>query len=404
MKKYLFAILFVCGLLGVLPLGARAGLADQLAGRIVLNVEANGEAWYIRPLDKRRYYLGRPADAFEVMRELGLGIKGADIQKLAQAGMPVDGDLDLARELAGRIVLEVEANGEAWYINPKDLKRYYLGRPADAFDIMRQLGLGITRENLARIHKPGLEESIDKYSRYEHTSIRTKKGDVFSVDLVEIDLNDPDLEIITDTAQSRDCERNCQARPLGDYVFENQAFAGMNGSYFDTSAGKQNYYFFPVYNSEAEVFINEDQLKYWTTGPLMAFDKDNKFYYFKDSREFESVKHFEEVFDTDLQAAIGCKPRIIEQGLNYLIDWEVDDKQRYIRARRNAIGYKDDTLYLLSVRNATIEGLADVLKALKVEYALNMDGGSSSALFYNDEYMVGPARDIPNAILFRRKR
>jgi len=32
-----------------------------------------------------------------------------------------------------------------------------------------------------------------------------------------------------------------------------------------------------------------------------------------------------------------------------------------------------------------------------------LDGGNSSALFYNDEYMIGPGRDIPNAIVFREK-
>ena len=42
----------------------------------------------------------------------------------------------LAPSNMGRIVLQVENNGEAWYINPADLKRYYLGRPQDAFDIM----------------------------------------------------------------------------------------------------------------------------------------------------------------------------------------------------------------------------------------------------------------------------
>jgi exopolysaccharide biosynthesis protein len=403
MKKYLLSIIFFSALLVMLPLDAKAGLADRLAGRILLNVEANGEAWYVYPEDMRRYYLGRPKDAFSIMRELGLGITDVNLQRIAQSDMPVDGDLALARKLSGRIVLQVEENGEAWYINPEDLKRYYLGRPADAFSIMRELGLGITRENLARVHKPGLEESIDEYSSYEHIKITTKKGDTFTVDLVEIDLNDPNLEIITDTAQSADCEHNCQAKSLGDYVFEYNAFAGMNGTYFDTGAGKLNYYFFPVYNTEQEVFINEDQLKYWTTGPIMAFDEDNNFYYFKDSREFKSVEYFEETHAVELQAAIGCKPRIIEEGLNYLIDWEVDDKQRYVKSIRNAVGYKDETFYLLTMRNATIEDLADVLKTLKVEYALNMDGGSSSALFYNDEYMVGPGRDVPNVILFRKR-
>lgn len=57
----------------------------------------------------------------------------------------------LAQKLSGRVLLQVQQKGEAWYINPADLKRYYLGGPADAFTILRQLGLGITDADLNTI-------------------------------------------------------------------------------------------------------------------------------------------------------------------------------------------------------------------------------------------------------------
>jgi len=385
-------------------------LADRLKGRILLNVEGHGEAWYVYPENNKRYYLGRPADAFRIMRQLGLGIKEIDFQRLAQAGMPVAGDLKLARRLAGRIILQVEKNGEAWYIYPVDLKKYYLGRPVDAFKIMRELSLGITRENLAKIHKPALEESLNQYSKYEHKTISTQDGK-FMVDLVTIDLADPNLKIITDTAEP--CpdsflskERGSYgAKSLAKFVIENNGFAGINGTYFcsDSGCGAQNYYFYPVYNSRLGKMINQDQLKYWTTGPIMAFDQNNKFYYFKDSREFVGVENFIDTYGVKLQAAIGNKPRLIEQGMNLLIEWDIDKKQRNSKALRNAIAYKDGQIYLLVAYNATVPDLANIMKALQVEYALNLDGGNSSALFYNDEYMVGPGRDIPNAIIFSEK-
>ena len=40
------------------------------------------------------------------------------------------------------------------------------------------------------------------------------------------------------------------------------------------------------------------------------------------------------------------------------------------------------------------------MKQMKMDYALNLDGGSSAALFYNDEYMEGPGRNIPNVLMF----
>ena len=54
----------------------------------------------------------------------------------------------LARRVMGRILLQVEANGEAYYLDPATFDGYYLGRPADAFRIMRELGTGIGNDNL----------------------------------------------------------------------------------------------------------------------------------------------------------------------------------------------------------------------------------------------------------------
>jgi hypothetical protein len=391
-----------------LPVLAKAGTnSERLSGQILLNVEKNGEAWYIYPENLKRYYLGRPADAFAVMRELGLGITEADFQRLAQAGMPVKGDEALAKRLTGRIVLEVEKNGEAWYVYPKDLKKYYLGRPADAFRIMRELSLGVTREDLAKIHKPGSAESIDQYSRYEHTTVAAKSGE-FVIDLVTIDLAKPFLRISTEVAEpypspSRDKNKDSfGAQSLAKYVLSENGFAGINGTYFcaGSGCGSANYYFYPVYDTKTGLLINESELKYWTTGPIMVFDENNKFYYFKDSREFKSVADFEKTFKAKIQAAIGNKPRLIEKGMNLLIDWDIDEKQKTAKLLRNALGYKDNKIYLAVARNATVPDLADIMQALGMEYAVNLDGGYSSALWYNDEYMVWPGRDIPNAIVF----
>lgn len=380
-----------------------ASLGKELAGLILLNVEGNGEAWYVYPENNRRYYLGRPHDAFQIMRELGLGINEIDFQKIAQAGMPIDGDQNLAKKLSGKIILQVEKNGEAWYIYPKDLKKYYLGRPEDAFKIMRELSLGITKENLAKIHKPGAEESINPFSKYEHKRISTKNGD-FTVDMVTIDLTNPFLRIITDTSNDNNCENICSANSLADFILKNNAFAGINGTYFESyNTAKLNSYFYPVYNTNIKKLINDDELKYWTTGPIMAFDHNNKFYYFKDSREFKNVEYFETTYGVRLQAAIGNKPRLIEKGMNLLIEWDIDAKQRDTKAARNAIAYKENKIYLVIAQNATVPDLADIMQELQVEYALNLDGGYSSALWYNDEYMVGPGRNIPNAILFSTK-
>lgn len=123
-------------------------LSARLKGKILLQVQSKGEAWYVNPASQKRFYLGRPADAFRVMREQGLGISNKDFDSFKGTA---------PARLSGRILIKVEDIGKAYYINPADLKMHYLGRPADAFAVMRNLGLGITDNNLALI-------TIDKNS------------------------------------------------------------------------------------------------------------------------------------------------------------------------------------------------------------------------------------------------
>lgn len=142
MKKGIFLSVILFSFLALPGVAKADDLAARLKGRILLQVETNGEAWYVSPENEERYYLGRPDDAFQLMRELGLGVSNVDFANF--------GEYAPAR-LAGRILLKVEANGEAYYVNPVDLKMYYLGRPADAFQVMRNLGLGISNGNLEQV-------------------------------------------------------------------------------------------------------------------------------------------------------------------------------------------------------------------------------------------------------------
>ncbi len=154
LQKHFFLILsfffVIFGAAGFVFFDAQAEtLAQKLSGRILLQVEQNGEAWYIYPKDLKRYYMGRPTDAFNLMRGFGVGITNKDLEKIPVAGK--SGDTTFSSKYKGIIFLQVEENGEAWYVNPVDVKRYFLGRPDDAFAIMRSLGLGITDKDLANI-------------------------------------------------------------------------------------------------------------------------------------------------------------------------------------------------------------------------------------------------------------
>ena len=72
-----------------------ASIASQTEGYIVLDVEQNGEAWYVDPVTATRYSLGRPDDAYEVMRSVGLGITNTDLAKIPVEGTTTFGDTSL---------------------------------------------------------------------------------------------------------------------------------------------------------------------------------------------------------------------------------------------------------------------------------------------------------------------
>lgn len=204
MKKTLLIFSLV---LLLLPNLSNASPAEQrLRGKILLQVEQNGEAWYVRPDDGMRMYMKDGDAAYNLMRNYSLGISNLDLSKIPigfedrfecldsdadglcdklEIGLGTepnnsdsDGDgyddgteiknnydplsngklnydLNLADRLRGKILLQVENNGEAWYIHPDDGKRYYMPDGDSAYQIMRFLSLGITDNDLAMIDADG---------------------------------------------------------------------------------------------------------------------------------------------------------------------------------------------------------------------------------------------------------
>jgi hypothetical protein len=86
------------------------------------------------------------------MREQGLGITNADLAKIQIAdSQKINSNQSFANQQKGKILLQVENKGEAWYVNPNNGQRYFLSRPADAFNVMRKLGLGIKEADYAKM-------------------------------------------------------------------------------------------------------------------------------------------------------------------------------------------------------------------------------------------------------------
>lgn len=152
-------------------------MTERLKGHIILAVEKNGEAYYVTE-DGEAVYMKNGVNAFEIMRKLGLGISNANLNKLQQ------GDKNLKTRLSGKIVLAVEQNGEAYYINPSDLKIYYLKDGEAAFEVMRSKGLGISNANLSKISKKEASQ-IQTKTQAQAQNINAEQSDK-KIDLTAI--------------------------------------------------------------------------------------------------------------------------------------------------------------------------------------------------------------------------
>jgi len=243
-------------------------------------------------------------------------------------------------------------------------------------------------------------------SYYTRKNIQTKRGG-FNIDLAVIDLGQGKIDLLTETAAGGDCRNNCPARPLKDFVSVNHGFAGMHGAYFCppdyvSCQGKTNYYFYPFYNTRRKFLVNSGEIK-WLQGSILVFDENYNHYYFVDGREFKSIAAFENKYKVKVRALLSNSPTLIFQGKNIVASQKMDSKQKNTKGLRGAIGVKGKVIYLVISRAATVPDMASVMEALGVTTALNLDGGGSSALYWNGAYKVGPGRLLPTAIIFKAK-
>ncbi len=185
------------------PVSGEENIVEKLKGKILLQVESRGEAWYVNPRDGKKYFLGRPKEALQIIKIIALGIDNENLISLPTAvdnlnpnspdsdqdGLTdamedalgtnkfnPDSDNDgyndkieivchknplgpgkikikqkIFEKVKGLFLIQAESHGELWYLNPDNGKKYFLHSPVDIFNLFRLIGLGITDYNLNKI-------------------------------------------------------------------------------------------------------------------------------------------------------------------------------------------------------------------------------------------------------------
>ncbi len=200
--------------------------------------------------------------------------------------------------------------------------------------------------------------------------------------------------VVTDDASDDDCSNNCPTKTLQQFINDNGAHAGMNGTYFcppDYSwcGGKVNSSDFPVWNNHKKKWMNASKL-FWGGRGMMVFRPGSAQFFANGGGA-----------PNDITGGLVNYPSLLAGGNVVFNEGSLPagDKLRQ-KGTRNAIGFGSGKIFLLVARNADMYDLVNIFKSLGATDALNTDGGGSSAL-YDGGYKVGPGRLLPNAIIIK---
>jgi hypothetical protein len=245
--------------------------------------------------------------------------------------------------------------------------------------------------------------SAGENSGYAIENVATARG-TFSVKYVRIRLTNPNLRIYTLTGTSGDCDQ-CVTKSLDSYIRDVNGFAGIHGSYFcpadyPSCSGQEGSYFWLWYNSLTKLFSNSYQNQFNTSGSLFAINTSNTVYAYRTAKSWPGQAGFEDQYKTKLQALFSNGPGLMYAGENVTEQFPLDEKQRTTRGARAGVGFKGNDMFLVVTSGATVIDLGAIMETLAMEYAVNLDGGGSTALWYDGSYRAGPGRTIPNAIVF----
>jgi hypothetical protein len=214
--KLLISIIFICFFLLSAVKVEASSLPYELKGHFLIQVDKSGEAWYVDSDNGLRHYITNNSSALEILNKFGKGISNDNLARIPLAidarfirsdsdGDEVDDrveraigtdpfqadsdgdnyndglelknhfnplspgklpiDLEFSASLAGKILLQVEGNGEAWYVSPVDNLRYYIADFEDLSRVIRYLGKGILTVHLeeiadARLIQTGAKKNI----------------------------------------------------------------------------------------------------------------------------------------------------------------------------------------------------------------------------------------------------
>lgn len=211
--------------------------------------------------------------------------------------------------------------------------------------------------------------------------------------VVIVDMTNPRLMVRPVVAGRPSCFAKNRLRTFSSMVKVTHCLAAINGTFFD-----------PKTFRTLGTMVYRGRLFYeGYVGNALVLDRGRRWHFMKlYNRDSQSVDWSPYLFGIAAGPTLVCKGRI---SLNPR-DEGFHDPRVYRNASRSAIGYRrNGELLLVTVhRKVSLRRLARMMQTLGAVYALNLDGGSSSGLYYKGKWITKPRRKLTNILAVTLER
>jgi len=214
----------------------------------------------------------------------------------------------------------------------------------------------------------------------------TKKISGFTVNVVEVDIKDPSVNVKPAVAEN-DSKPGYPKETLASFINRTNPVAVINGTYHDTI----------TYKPTGTIIVDGKVENIGCVGTVVGFNYNGTVEFYL----ADGLKKYYIPWNT-FEHVICTGPTLVFAGELYLNAKKEGFKDPRVLgyAERSVLGLTDEgKLIFATIKNAvSLRQTAQIMLALKCKYAVCLDGGSSSGLYYNGKYLTYSNRKITNAL------
>lgn len=217
-------------------------------------------------------------------------------------------------------------------------------------------------------------------SRSKSIGFYTKSVNGYLAEVVVINLQDRSIIIKPEVARNKHKNPRYPRETFDSFINRAKPDAAINGTYYDTITYK------PV-----TTIIVDGKAKYkGNVGTLVTFTRDGDIKFYRPNEAKKSLfKH-----------AIRTGPTLIYNNKICLIPKKEGFRDPNVLgpAARSMLGLTNNgKLLLITIKKPiSLKKAAEIMKKLNCKYAVCLDGGSSSALYYKGKYLTKTKRALTN--------